>query len=180
MKTYVSLLRAVNMGGHNRMRMDSLKKVYENTGLQSVKTYLQSGNVIFQTKETSEKTLENLIFANIAETFGFNIEVIVIKMGDLQEIIANNPFAEKEEKYLFVTILSGKPDVIDIERIKNKCAENEDFKILGRSVYLYLPNGYAKTKLNNTLIEKILKIKATSRTLRTLYALVEQDRWRLK
>ena len=89
-------------------------------------------------------------------------------------------FAEKEEKFLFVTILSVMPDDIDIEKIRNKCAENEDFKFFGRSVYFYMPNGYAKTKLNNTLIEKILKVKATSRTLRTLNALAEQDRWQLK
>ena len=164
------------MGGHNRMKMDALKKMYESIGLQTVTTYLQSGNVIFQTKETSEKTLEDLIAAKITETFGYNIEVLVIKMGDLQEIIANNPFAEKEEKFLFATILSEMPNHVDIEKIKNKSAENEDFKIVGRTVYFYMPNGYATTKLNNTLIERIFRLKATSRTLRTLIALADQDR----
>jgi len=176
MITYVSLLRAVNISGHNKMRMDALKKMYENIGLKSVKTYLQSGNVIFQTKETSERTLENLVAAKITETFGFNIEVFVVKMGDMREIVANNPFAENDEKFLFATILSEIPNSADIERIKNKSAENEDFKIVGRTVYFYMPNGYARTKLNNTLIEKTLKVKATSRSLRTLTALAEQDR----
>jgi len=168
------------MGGHNRMRMDALKKMYESMDLQSVKTYLQSGNVIFQTKEISEKVLENLVSTKITETFGFNVEVTVITMSDLREIIANNPFAEKEEKFLFVTILSEIPDNADIERIKNKCSENEDFKISERSVYFYIPNGYAKTKLNNALVEKVLKVKATSRTLRTLNTLADQNRWQLK
>jgi len=167
------------MGGHNRMKMEALKKVYESIGFKSVKTYLQSGNVIFQTKETSEKTLENLVAAKITEIFGFNIDVIVLKMDDLKEIIANNPFAEKEEKFQFATILSEIPNNVDLEKIKNKSAENEDFKFAGRTVYFYMPNGYAKTKLNNTLIEKIFRVKATSRNLRTLNALADQDRWRL-
>ena len=163
------------MGGHNRMRMNALKIMFESIGFQSVKTYLQSGNVIFQTKETSEKALEDLISAKITETFGFNIRVIVVQMSDLQDILANNPFAPKEEKFLFVTILSEMPNNADIEKIRSKSSENEDFKIIGRTGYFYMPNGYAKTKLNNTLIEKILKVKATSRTIRTLNALVEQD-----
>ena len=175
MNTYISLLRAVNMAGHNRMKMDILKKMYENLGLQNVKTYLQSGNVIFQTEETSEKTLEYLISAKLQETFGFYVDVIVLKRSDLQEIIANNPFVEKDEKYQFVTIVSEMPENADIEKIKNKCAENEDFKILGQTVYFHLPNGYSNSKLNNTLVEKVFKVKATSRTIKTLKALAKQD-----
>lgn len=177
MKTYVSLLRAVNMGRRNRMRMDVLKRMYESIGLCKVETYLQSGNVIFQTKENSEKALESLIAAKITETFGFQVEVIVLTMGDLQEIIAKNPFAEREEKFTFATILSEMPHNVDIENIKNKSSEKEGFKIIGRVVYFYMPGGYAKTKLNDTLIEKIFKTKATSRTLRTINALIDQDRW---
>ena len=120
--------------------------------------------------------MENFVCAKITETFGFNIEIFVVKMDDLQEIITNNPFAEKEEKFVFATILSEMPSNVDIEKIKNKSAENEDFKIVGRTVYFYMPNGYAKTKLNNTLIEKIFRVKATSRTLRTLNALADRDR----
>jgi uncharacterized protein (DUF1697 family) len=172
MKIYISLLRAINMGNKNRIKMDILKKMYEDMDFQNVRTHLQSGNIIFETKNTAENILENLISAKIRETFGFNIIVIVFEIRKLQEIIANNPFADKESKYLYVTILAEKPQNEDIDNINQKCAENEKFSVAERIIYLYLPNGYIKSKLSNTLIEKMLKVNATTRIFSTINALI--------
>jgi uncharacterized protein (DUF1697 family) len=117
MKKYLSILRGINVGGHKTVKMDKLKSMYEDIGFQQVKTYLQSGNVIFQTHETAAKTLENMISIKITEIFGFDAAVIVLAASELQEIICKNPFAGKKEECTYITILSEKPQNMNIEKL---------------------------------------------------------------
>ena len=147
--------------------------MYENLDFQNVKTYLQSGNVIFQTNETPVKVLETAISDKITEMFGFDVPVIVLDINDLQEIINNNPFAQRASEFLYITILAAEPQNDFFEKINTKKAENEEFAVIKRAAYFYLPNGYGNTKLNNNLMENALKTKATTRNWKTLNALAE-------
>lgn len=167
MKTYISILRGINVSGQKLIKMDALKKAYEDLGFKNVHTYIQSGNVIFQTEE---KGLEQKISGQIQKQFGFEVPVIILTIDDLKQIIGNNPYKEDDTKdisYLYVTILSSGSVNPDTEPARLKQLPGEEFIVTENAVYLYCPNGYGKTKLTNTFWESFLKVKATTRNWKT-------------
>jgi uncharacterized protein (DUF1697 family) len=174
MKTYVSILRGINVSGKNSIKMDALKRLFENLNFQNVTTYVQSGNVVFSFKPTDVRALEKLISSEIDKHFGFKVPVIVLTTDELKEYIGNNPFtSSKDEKFLHFTFLAARPSDFIKENIDNVKAENEEIEISGRVVYLYCPNGYGKTKLSNTFLEKTLKVTSTTRNFKTTIALLK-------
>lgn len=171
METYISILRGINLGGHKMIKMDALRKMYETLDFTDVKTYIQSGNVIFTYKKANYEDLENKIAENIVKIFGFDTPVIVKTSDEILAVLQNNPFAEKhneDEKALHVTFLSKIPNVADVEKIKNEQYNGDEFVIVEKNVYLYCVNSYHKTKLSNTFFESKLKVTATTRNWRTV------------
>lgn len=167
MKTYISILRGINVSGQKLIKMDALKKAYEDLGFKNVHTYIQSGNVIFQTEE---KELEQKISGQIQKQFGFEVPVIILTIDDLKQIIGNSPYKEDDTKeicHLYVTILSPVSVNPDTEPARLKQLPGEEFIVTENAVYLYCPNGYGKTKLTNTFWESLLKVKATTRNWKT-------------
>lgn len=176
MKTYVSILRGINVSGKNLIKMNSLKEMYEGLGFLNVKTYIQSGNVVFQSVETNLEELELLISDGILNRFTFNIPVFVREVSELKDIIARNPFLKETQEdisELHLTFLSKAPEMQFVERIGNSTYLPDKYFITERTVYLFCPIGYGKTKLNNSFFENKLKVKATTRNLRTLMELVK-------
>lgn len=174
MRTYISILRGINVSGKNIIKMDALKKLFEDLNFQKVTTYIQSGNVVFSFKPTDIKELEMLISTKIEKHFGFKIPVIVLTMDELKDSIENNPFKNnKDEKFLHFTFLAERPINYNKEKIDNKKAENEEIEISERVVYLYCPNGYGRTKLTNTFLENTLKVTSTTRNFRTTNKLLK-------
>lgn len=170
MTTYISLLRGINVSGQKIIKMDALRKMYEGLGFISIQTYVQSGNVIFKAMEKDAKELETLIALEIEKEFGFNVPVIVFDVKTFQDIINNNPFARegvKDKAFLHVTFLAEVPNVFDEIKIIEKKDQAEEIVIVSNVVYLYCPNGYGKTKLHNTFLEKKLKVPATTRNWKT-------------
>lgn len=170
MKTYISVLRGINVSGQNPMKMDSLKKTFESLNLENVRTYIQSGNVIFSALETSEIDLEEKIEKQIETDFGFKVPVIVKTTAAFKQIVEQNPWikdTQKESKFLHVTLLGSKPNQNDFKSVEEKKQDDEEIHFTGDVVYLYCPNGYGKTKLNNSFIEQKLKVKATTRNWKT-------------
>jgi uncharacterized protein (DUF1697 family) len=170
MTTYISILRGINVSGQKLIKMDALKKTFENLKLENVRTYIQSGNVIFSGNETNEKELEEKIGKQIETDFGYHVPVIVLTAEKLKQLIEQNPFAkdtEKEIGFLHVTFLAGKPQQDDIKSIEDKKQKGEEIQISDKAVYLYCPHGYGKTKLTNSFIEGKLKVKATTRNWKT-------------
>jgi len=170
MTTYISILRGINVSGQKIIKMDALRKMYDGLGFQDVRTYLQSGNIVFREERYQQKELETIIFAQLLKTFGFEIPVIVLTEEELREIIGENPYCddnEKDQSFLHVTFLSSVPKNIHPEDFANKKMEGEDFLISDRAVYLFCPNGYGKTKLTNQLFENKLKVVATTRNWKT-------------
>jgi uncharacterized protein (DUF1697 family) len=176
MATYISILRGINVSGQKVIKMDVLKVLYEDLNFKNVKTYIQSGNIVFQYTSTAHTELEQLISRKINQQFGFDVSVMVMNIEKLTRIISNNPFIKDETKdisHLHVTFLSSVIEKVDKEIINQYKSAGEEFLISDDVIYLYCPNGYGKTKLSNTFFEKKLKVGATTRNWKTTNELLK-------
>lgn len=176
MTTYISILRGINVSGQKLIKMDALRKSYENLGFCNVTTYLQSGNVIFSANNAKPNELAQTITRQIERDFGFDVPVIVLTIDNLKQIIDNNPFlkdSDKDTTFLHVTFLSSKPQKFDFKTIEEKKLSGEEISFADNAVYLYCPNGYGKTKLNNSFLENKLKVGATTRNWKTTTELLK-------
>ena len=175
MTKFVALLRGINVSGQKQIKMSALKSLFEETGFSEVETYIQSGNVIFSSKEKSSKKLEQKISLAIKKKFGFNVPIIVLTPEEIEYVINNNPFIKKKKdsEKLYVTFLSSLPTDENIKKLNAIDYSPEEYIIDGRYIYLFVPNGYGKAKLNNNLFENKLKVFGTTRNLKTIKALFE-------
>ena len=171
-QTYIALLRGVNLGNHNKIKMEDLKLLLKKTGLERIQTYIQSGNLVFQFKTEDNKTLEIKIKAKIAERYGFDVPVIVISSEDLKNIIRGKPIT-KDLNHLYILFLSEFPDPEKVKMLDPKQFHPEKFVKKEKIIYLYLPNGYGRAKLNNNFFENKLKLNATTRNWKTVLKLYE-------
>src|SRR5260370_11539452 len=144
MNVVVSMLRGVNVGGHNQIRMEALRALYESLGLLNAETYVQSGNVIFRTKKQDLVPLTKKIENAIERSSGFRPRVIARTCSELRDVIARNPFAKRpgiEPGTLLVMFLATNPDAEAREKVRNIKADPEELRIDGRETYVYYPNG---------------------------------------
>ena len=175
MNTYIALLRGINVSGKNIIKMDALRKLMLNVGLQDVQTYIQSGNIVFKYDDVAVAFLQKLIEDSIFENFGFQPPVLVIQCSQLESIYNQNPYLKAYPDHLnklHITFLSAVPSADLIEQLKTSTFSPDEFSIVGNAVYLYCPEGYGNTKLTNTFFEKKLKVQATTRNLNTLHHLL--------
>ncbi|UII74633.1 DUF1697 domain-containing protein [Flagellimonas sp. HMM57] len=173
MKTYVALLRGINVSGQKKIRMADLKQSLENYGLHKVTTYIQSGNVVFESEVCDAKQLEKTIHEIILNDFGFSLPTLVATGEVLAQILDANPFNDQsEENRLYFVLLKHPPEKILKEKFKVEQFVNEDFHITDTCVYLCCKKGYGNAKLNNNLIERKLKVEATTRNLKTMQKLI--------
>ena len=178
MQSYISILRGINVSGHNMIKMKALQELYESLGFSKARTYIQSGNVVFESNSADTGTLEKIISGGIRETFGFEVPVIVLEREELKSISTYNSFINgrgEEITKLHVTILSGVPVKDLAETIRHENYLPDEFYILGRTVYLFCPDGYGNTKLSNAFFEKKLKVRATTRNWKTVLELVKMS-----
>ncbi len=170
------MLRAVNVGGHNKIRMEALRALYESLGLVDVQTYIQSGNVVFRTGERDLARLAGTIAEGIERAFGFRPVVILRTASCLRLVIAKNPFAARrgvDPSRLLVTFLASEPDAEAREKVLKIKAEPEELRIEGRELYTYFPNGMARPKLSMAVVEKALKTPGTGRNWNTVMKLLD-------
>ena len=176
MNTFIALLRGINVSGHNIIKMAELKLLLQNIGLENVITYIQSGNVVFNSTEINENLFEELISDKIKETYGYNVKVLVVSKEYLKSVFNNNPLLKDSSidfKKLCVTFLKKKPTEEGKEKVYELASKDELLIFKDKTVYIYCPNGFGRTKLSNNNIEKKLKISATSRNWNTTTKLVE-------
>jgi uncharacterized protein (DUF1697 family) len=175
MHTYISVLRGINVGGHRRILMSDLIKLYEELSLKNISTYIQSGNVVFSAnEEISTRELSKIIEHKIAERFGFDVPVIVRTFEQLQQIIRMNPFLERkmgDPEKCYVTFLSEIPGKKEFEAISTIEFKPDEYIIIDQDIFLYIPDRYSDTKLSNDFFERNLHVKATCRNWRTVVAL---------
>jgi uncharacterized protein (DUF1697 family) len=175
MRTYIAFLRGINVSGKNLIKMNELALLFEKLGYQKVRTYIQSGNVVFESIDNEIDTIQEKLFYQILLMFGFEVPVIVRSGDDLNKVFKNNPFIHQGNEYiekLHVTFLSEVPNqenTLKLDAFRNL---EDHFVLEGDVVYIYCENGYGKTKLNNAFFENKLKISATTRNWKTVGKLV--------
>jgi uncharacterized protein (DUF1697 family) len=176
MAVIISMLRGVNVGGHNMIKMDALRELYQSLKLRDPRTYVQSGNVVFRTDERDLVQLARRIENGIERSFHFRPDVIVRTTSELRDAIARNPFATRrgiEASKLLVTFLASDPDADAREKVLKVKADPEELNISGREVYIYYPAGMGRSKLSWIAIANALKTTGTGRNWNSVTKLLE-------
>ncbi len=177
MVIYISMIRGINVGG-KKVKMSKLKELYLSLNFKDVKTYIQSGNVIFRSKNLDLSYLKDIIENKIENMFGFDVKVLIRTKTELKIVLEENPFKKEDFKHLYITFLSDVPSdklITDLNHfievnMKNK---SDKFFISKKEIYLFLPEGYGRTKLNNNFFEKKLGVSATTRNLKSVSKLFD-------
>jgi len=167
---YIALLRGVNVGGR-REPMKDLKNCFESLGCADVRTYIQSGNVVFEHSHESTPALVRRVEGKISNAFGFQIQTILRTKEALSEIVDAFPFSRAEEERTHVTFLASRSARLSAGSLEAARSKSEKLVISGREVYLYCPDGYGVTKLSNSFLEKQSGVPATTRNWRTVLTL---------
>ncbi len=173
MPKYISLLRGINVSGQKKIKMADLRGLYSSLGFQNISSYIQSGNLVFDSESSKPALIAGIIQSAIKDTYSFEVPIIVISAQELAEIYYNNPFfADKDTSKLYVAFLKEKSNLNKIDLSKWQ-TRDEQALIKGKQIYLYYPQGYGKSKLTNNILERELNISATTRNWRTVHKLVE-------
>jgi uncharacterized protein (DUF1697 family) len=177
--TYVSLLRGINVGGHKIIKMDQLRKAFEELGFADVATYVQSGNIVFKSPRKASEDLSKKIGKMLLRRFSMSVPVIVRAAEEIGQVVRNNPFLQEngvDTGKLHVTFLSHTPQRTAVRGLDAIAAGPDQFCCCGQEIYLYCPNGFAGTKLSITAFEKVLSVGATTRNWNTVSKLNEMAR----
>lgn len=178
MNTYIALLRGINVSGHKIIKMAELKKMFENLGFQNVKTYIQSGNVVFQTNETAIPKLEKSIRKGIENTFGFDVQIQILISDEIRKALEINPFLKDNSldiKQHYFVFLDEIPSEENWNNLKNMELKGEQMSLADKVLFVYYTNGAGQSKLTTNLIESKLKVAATARNLNTTRKLLEMS-----
>lgn len=172
---YVALLRGINVGGKNMIKMETLRSTFENLGFENVKSYINSGNLAFDTKKTDDAKLAAKIRDAIKKDFGFDISVMVRSMDEINEIVKNNPFHGQfdNDKYMHVLFLESELSNGHKEMIESINNDDERIEVRGRTLYCCLKISILDSAVGKGFIDKKLKIPATGRNWRTVEKLAK-------
>jgi uncharacterized protein (DUF1697 family) len=176
MAAYIVMLRGVNVGGHNTVKMEVLREVCVGLDFRNVDTYIQSGNIVFQTATENPAALSKRIGEAILQSFGFDSPVIVRTSKEMRNVIAGNPFLKEkgiDSSKLHVTFLSEAKQKGSVKKLESLATSPDRFYLAAHEIYLHCPSGYGRTKLCNNAIEKALLVKATTRNWKTTNILFE-------
>ena len=175
MSKYIALLRGINVSGQKKILMKDLKQLFLELSFENVETYIQSGNVVFSTAAASVHKIEDSIKKAIKERFGHEVEIVVRTHKQLLAILEKNPYKDPEllaSNKVYYVLLKQTPEAHQLALFKTQTYENEVCTIIDNCGYLVCYNGAGRAKLNNNLIEKKLKVTATSRNHRTMLKLL--------
>jgi uncharacterized protein (DUF1697 family) len=174
MDTYIALFRGINVGGNNILPMLDLVAMLEDLGLSNIKTYIQSGNVIFQSKKINSVELSQNICTTIKERRGFIVQVIILDIDELKNAIASNPFTgiNTEPNALHFFFLPSLPEHSDLQALESVKKDSEQFRLIDKIFYLYAPEGIGRSKLVMK-VEKILGVAVTARNWRTVSKIMD-------
>jgi uncharacterized protein (DUF1697 family) len=173
--TWVALLRGVNVSGKNMLPMKELEAALVGIGFTGVRTYIQSGNVLFSCRSGVEKTVIGQIETLLADEFGLKVPVVVRAVGDLRKVVGANPYATAEADLtkLQIAFLGAAPEKAAVEKLDPKRSPPDRFEVRGREIYMECPNGFGRTKLTIDYFERVLGTTATARNWKTVNALAE-------
>jgi len=169
------MLRGVNLGPHNRIKMDALRALYESLKLESPRTYVQSGNVIFRTNAKNTPELADKIRKAIEKKLKCSPQVILRTTKELRNVVAATPFADRPELEpgkILVTFLADEPPAEARTGFDKFKGYPEEVHLKGRELYIYFPNGAGRSKLPWSAIEKLLKVTGTARNWNSVNAML--------
>ena len=174
MNKKIGILRGINVGGKRKILMADLKTLCENLGWENVSTYIQSGNLIFNSDKPNTE-LEHDLEKAITDNYNFDVQVIVRTAKELNNSIIKNPFLKEGDdiKQLHLTFLKEKPNTEQTEKILTFSHEPDRFKIIDEDAFISCSGKYHESKLTNNFFEKQLKIGATTRNWKTVMKLAE-------
>ena len=176
MTKYLALLRGINVSGHNMIKMDALKKMLEIMGFQNVETYIQSGNIFFESEEDNAASIGFKIKQEISKVFGYDVPVIMISKTDLELCFKNNPYLKEKEcdiKKLYVAFISKELTAAAINDLKISNFKPDEAAIDSNRIYIKYAIGAGKTNLDQKYIEKKLNVVSTIRNWNTVTKLLE-------
>lgn len=174
MTRYIALFRGINVGGNNKLPMKELVAVLEELGLKGIRTYIQSGNVIFLSQKDGAQKLAAAITAAIAKSHGLAPKVLLRDAEQLRSAIKANPFpdAEADGKTLHFNFLECMPPAPDIPRMEELRSATERFQLKGDVLYLHAPDGIGRSRLVANL-ERLLGVAMTGRNWNTVRKLMD-------
>lgn len=172
---YLALLRGINVGGKNKLPMNDLRDMFTDAGCRDVRTYIQSGNVIFRADPDVVAPLPGIIARQIAERFGYRMPVVLRTDEQLSDVIRHNPFIPEgaAEETLHVLFLADRPSARGVESLDPDRSPPDAFIVRGQEIYLRLPNGVGQTRLTNAYFDTRLATTSTGRNWRTVTKLRE-------
>jgi uncharacterized protein (DUF1697 family) len=176
MPVIVSMLRAVNVGGHNKIKMDELRALCTSLKLRDPQTYVQSGNVIFHTDERDTSVVAKRVCGGIKREFGFTADVICRTAAEMRDVIARNPFGKRrdiEPGKLLVYFLACDPGADARKSALTIKADPEEMRISEREIYIYFPNGQGRSKFAWAAVNKALKTPGTGRNWNSVAKMLE-------
>ena len=171
---YVAFLRGINVGGKNKLSMADLAGIFAAAGCTDVRTYIQSGNVVFSAGARVAGRVADVVARGITEKFGYRVPVVMRSAAELRRAAKCNPFLKSgvDEKSLHVAFLAQSPSKALVAALDPERSPGDSFAVRGREVYLHLPNGVARTKLTNAYLDATLGTVSTVRNWRTVLKLV--------
>lgn len=172
MKTYVALLRGINVSGHKKVPMAELRDILFKVGFVNVQTYIQSGNVIFRSTEEDIQKLTQIIQKEIKNYFDFEVPVLIKTNDELLNIFNDCPFSQEKKESSYFTLLYWTPDQLLVDNLGELKYPNEEIIILNSCIYFYSSIGYGNRKYNNNFFERKLKVTATARNYKTMLKLL--------
>lgn len=178
---YVALLRGVNLGSKNKVPMPALRAMFIGVGALNVESYIQSGNILFRATPKSANKIIAAVCEEIARQFGFHAAIVIRNLAELEDVLVSNPFLAtgRDEDDLHVFFLRNHPASDDVAKLNAGRSPGDEFHVRGRDIYLYMPNGVARSRLTNAYFDSQLKTVSTARNWRTVKTLVEMLRAQL-
>lgn len=173
MRKYIAFLRAINVGGTTIIKMADLKKMFESFGLENVQTYIQTGNVLFESPETSTSRLEEQIEHHLEKASGKLIRVFVRTMKEVAALVENCPFEPGPGEIVHVVILDKKPAKKNIDALISGQSKADEFAVMGKTAF-NLRRDRDASVFSNNFIEKVLGVSGTTRNLTTIKKLAEK------
>lgn len=176
MTIYIAFLRGINVGGQKIIKMEKLRDVCKSLQFQNVKTYIQSGNVIFESTEEGPDILCK-IETELENVLGYKVISIIRTVDELEEGIRQNPFsASGDFEKQYVTFLHREPTIEAVDRLMSYKNDVDDFCVTHREVFLLCGKGYGKTKFSNHFLESKLDVLATTRNWKTINKILSMIR----
>ena len=173
--SYLALLRGINVGGKNRVPMKELAELFRSEGCTEVRTFIQSGNVLFDASPGLVSSLNDVLPGRIHKVFGCTIPVVLRQVEQLETVLANNPFIKAGEKQetQYVVFLREAPTAEQVSTLDPGRSPPDQFVVVGSEIYLHMPAGMADSKLTNAYFDSRLKTVSTGRNWRTVTTLCE-------